>query len=84
VYKNGELFFMIFKRIPRPLKYAPKGILAVDVNEKEIVFGNGVIEEGDHRRQSAPLQEAGRKATAEVLLQQVQRMAKEVSCKSMR
>jgi len=46
MYKEGKFFLMIFKRVPRPLKYTPKGVLAVDINEKEIVFGNGVVREG--------------------------------------
>jgi IS605 OrfB family transposase len=50
MYKEGKFLLMIFKRVPRPLKRAPKGVLAVDVNEKEIVFGNGTIGE---RRETA-------------------------------
>jgi hypothetical protein len=50
MYKEGKFFLMIFRRVPRPSKHAPKGVLAVDVNEKEIVFGNGMIEE---RRETA-------------------------------
>ncbi|TDA26588.1 MAG: hypothetical protein DSN99_05985, partial [Archaeoglobi archaeon] len=38
------------KQIPKPSKYTPKGVLAVDVNEKEIVFGNSAVEE---RRETA-------------------------------
>ena len=45
MYKDGKFFLMIFKRVPRPSKYTPKGVLAVDVNEKEIVFGNSVVRE---------------------------------------
>jgi putative transposase len=50
MYKDGKFFLMIFKRVPRPSKYTPKGVLAVDVNEKEIVFGNSVVRE---RRETA-------------------------------
>jgi IS605 OrfB family transposase len=50
VYKEGKLFLTIVKQVPRPLKYVPEGVLAVDVNEKEIVFGNSVVEE---RRETA-------------------------------
>jgi len=50
MYKDGKFFLMIFKRVPRTSKYAPKGVLAVDVNEKEIVFGNSVVRE---RRKTA-------------------------------
>jgi hypothetical protein len=50
VYRNGEFFLMITKQIPKPSKYTPKGVVAVDVNKKEIVFGNGVVRE---RRETA-------------------------------
>jgi putative transposase len=50
VYRNGEFFLMITKQIPKPPKYTPKGVVAVDVNEKEIVFGNSVVRE---RRETA-------------------------------
>jgi len=41
---------MITKQIPKPPKYTPKGVVAVDVNEKEVVFGNSAVEE---RRETA-------------------------------
>lgn len=63
MHKNGELSLMIFKQVPRPSKYTPKGILAVDVNEKEMVFGNNVIEERNRHKEGTSLQEAIRKAT---------------------
>jgi IS605 OrfB family transposase len=44
VYRNGEIFLMVVKRIPKPSKYVPRGILAVDVNERNIVLGNDVLE----------------------------------------
>jgi IS605 OrfB family transposase len=50
MYKDDKFLLMIFKRVPRPSKYTPKGVLAVDVNKREIVFGNGTIEE---RRETA-------------------------------
>jgi IS605 OrfB family transposase len=50
MYKDGKFFLMIFKRVPRPSKYTPKGVVAVDVNEKEIFFGNSVVRE---RRETA-------------------------------
>ncbi|MCQ5341366.1 MAG: transposase, partial [Candidatus Methanomethylicia archaeon] len=43
-YKNGKMFLMITKRIPKPSKYTPKGVLAIDVNEKHIVVGNSGTE----------------------------------------
>jgi hypothetical protein len=55
MYKDGKFFLMIFKRVPRTSKYAPKGFLAVDVNEKEVVFRQYAVEgeEGDRHRESA-------------------------------
>jgi IS605 OrfB family transposase len=50
VYKDSRFFLMIVKQVPRPSKHAPKGVLAVDVNEKEVVFGNSVVRE---RRETA-------------------------------
>lgn len=41
VYRNGEMFLHIVKQIPRPRHYAPQDIIAVDVNERKVVFGNG-------------------------------------------
>ncbi|MCQ5337374.1 MAG: zinc ribbon domain-containing protein [Candidatus Methanomethylicia archaeon] len=43
-YKNGKMFLMITKRIPKPSKYTPRGVLAIDVNEKHIVVGNSHFE----------------------------------------
>ena len=40
ILRNGKFILEISKRIPKPVKYNPKGILAVDVNEKHIVVGN--------------------------------------------
>jgi IS605 OrfB family transposase len=44
IYRNGEMFLMIAKRIPKPSKITPRGILAIDINEKSIVFGNSTLE----------------------------------------
>jgi len=38
------MLLMITKKVPRPTKYDPKGILAVDVNERYIVVGNTTLE----------------------------------------
>jgi IS605 OrfB family transposase len=43
--RDGEMYLMISKQIPRPEKYQPEGVLAVDVNEKQVVVGNSRIEE---------------------------------------
>jgi len=44
IYRNGEMFLMVAKRIPKPSKYVPRGVLAVDVNERSIVLGNCTLE----------------------------------------
>ncbi|MFP3242706.1 MAG: hypothetical protein RXO53_06665, partial [Caldisphaera sp.] len=38
--KDGKFILKIYKRAPEPAKYDPKSVLAVDVNEKQIVVGN--------------------------------------------
>ena len=45
VLRRGEMYLMISKQIPRPEKYQPEGVLAVDVNEKQVVVGNSRVEE---------------------------------------
>jgi transposase, IS605 OrfB family, central region len=45
VFRDGEFTLYVFKRAPRPAKYAPKGVLAVDVNERQIVVGNSRVEQ---------------------------------------
>jgi IS605 OrfB family transposase len=44
VFRDGEFTLYMFKRVPRPARYAPKGALAVDVNERQIVVGNSRVE----------------------------------------
>jgi len=44
VFRDGEFTLYISKRVPRPTKYAPKGVLAVDVNERQVVVGNSSVE----------------------------------------
>ena len=44
VFRDGEFTLYVAKRVPRPAKYAPKGVLAVDVNERQIVVGNSRVE----------------------------------------
>ena len=44
VFRDGEFTLYISKRVPRPAKYVPKGALAVDVNERQIVVGNSSVE----------------------------------------
>jgi hypothetical protein len=40
VYRDGKLYLMITKEILKPPKYTPRGILAVDINERQVVVGN--------------------------------------------
>ena len=44
VFRDGKFILYVSKRIPKPTKYNPKDILAVDINEKHIVAGNSKIE----------------------------------------
>jgi len=44
VFRDGKFTLYITKKVPRPAKYAPKGVLAVDVNERQIVVGNSSVE----------------------------------------
>jgi len=44
VYRGGALYLMVSKKIPRPPDYVPKGVLAVDVNERQIVIGGSGVE----------------------------------------
>jgi len=45
VFRDGEFTLYVIKHVPRPVKYAPKGVLAVDVNERQIVVGNSHVEQ---------------------------------------
>jgi putative transposase len=40
LFKDGKFILGISKRVPKPAKYIPRGVLAVDVNEKHIAVGN--------------------------------------------
>ncbi|MFP3264798.1 MAG: RNA-guided endonuclease TnpB family protein [Acidilobus sp.] len=44
VFRDGRFDLYVAKRVPRPAKYAPKGVLAVDINERQIVVGNSSVE----------------------------------------
>ncbi|NAY89549.1 MAG: transposase, partial [Desulfurococcales archaeon] len=48
--KDGKFILEVSKRVPEPAKYVARGVLAVDINEKEIVIGNSKIE---HRFETA-------------------------------
>jgi IS605 OrfB family transposase len=44
VFRDGRFDLYVTKRVPRPAKYAPKGVLAVDINEGRVVVGNSRVE----------------------------------------
>jgi len=44
VYRSGKFILCISKRVPKPTRYAPRGVLAVDINEKHVVVGNSRFE----------------------------------------
>jgi predicted transposase len=44
LFKDGKFILCISKRVPKPVKYIPRGVLAVDINEKQIVVGNSLFE----------------------------------------
>jgi predicted transposase len=50
LFKNGKFILGISKRVPKPAKYSPSGVLAVDINEKHIVVGNS---QHEHRFETA-------------------------------
>ncbi|MFP3286188.1 MAG: RNA-guided endonuclease TnpB family protein [Acidilobus sp.] len=54
VFRDGRFDLYVAKRVPRPAKYAPKGVLAVDVNERQIVVGNSSVEQ----RMETPVERA--------------------------
>ncbi|MEM4709079.1 MAG: RNA-guided endonuclease TnpB family protein [Fervidicoccaceae archaeon] len=50
LFRDGKFILEVSKRVPKPAKYIPSGVLAVDINEKEIVVGNSRVE---HRFETA-------------------------------
>jgi len=44
VFRDSKFILYISKRVPKAIKYSPKDILAIDINEKNIVVGNSKIE----------------------------------------
>ena len=46
VYRNGDLYLMVSKKVPKPPKYNPRRVLAVDINERHVVVGNSSFERG--------------------------------------
>lgn len=41
VYRGGALYLYVAKQVPKQEKYHPRDVIAVDVNEREVVYGNG-------------------------------------------
>jgi len=44
VFRDGRFDLYVTKQVPRPAKHAPKGVLAVDVNERQVVVSNSHAE----------------------------------------
>ena len=40
VYRDGDMYLYIAVELPRPTPIAPKGVVAVDVNERYVYYGN--------------------------------------------
>jgi len=40
VYRGGDMYLYIAVEVPRPTSIAPKGVIAVDVNERYVYYGN--------------------------------------------
>jgi len=62
--KDDKFVLEISKCVPKPAKYAARGVLAADVNERQIVTGNSKIE---HRFETAVERALHYKRLAEVL-----------------
>jgi len=43
VYRDGKMMLWISKRIPKPQPYQPRDAIAVDINERKIVYGDDRI-----------------------------------------
>jgi putative transposase len=43
VYRDGKMILWISKKIPRPKPYQPRDTIAVDINERKIVYGDDKI-----------------------------------------
>jgi len=43
VYRGGEMILWISKRIPKPEPYQPRDVIAIDINERKIVYGDDRI-----------------------------------------
>ena len=43
VYRDGKMMLWISKKIPKPQPYQPRDAIAVDINERKIVYGDDRI-----------------------------------------
>jgi IS605 OrfB family transposase len=43
VYGEGKMMLWISKKVPKPEPYQPRDVIAVDINERKIVYGDHVI-----------------------------------------
>jgi len=61
VQRDNKTMLLIFVRIPKPTPYQPKGVVAVDVNERYVYYGNSqhvkrvetAVERAERQRQLA-------------------------------
>ncbi len=56
VYRDDKMILWISKRIPKPQPYQPRDVIAIDVNEKKIVYGDDKI----NKERDAEIDEAHR------------------------
>jgi len=40
VYRGGDMYLYIAVEVPKPTSVAPKGVIAVDINERYVYYGN--------------------------------------------
>jgi transposase len=43
VYRDGKMMLWISKKVPKPEPYQPRDVIAVDINERKIVYGDDKI-----------------------------------------
>ncbi|MDT7887987.1 MAG: IS200/IS605 family accessory protein TnpB-related protein [Desulfurococcales archaeon] len=43
VYRDNKMMLWISKRIPKPQPYQPRDVIAIDINERRIVYGDDKI-----------------------------------------
>jgi putative transposase len=43
VYREGKMMLWISKKVPKPEPYQPRDVIAVDINERKIVYGDNRI-----------------------------------------